>query len=65
MKRIWIAYAVALVVATGTRGWAADPPPPAIDPAFLASMKYRNLGPYRGGRVTAVAGVEQAMHTFY
>jgi photosystem II stability/assembly factor-like uncharacterized protein len=28
-------------------------------------MKYRNIGPFRGGRVTAVAGVVQQMHTFY
>jgi len=28
-------------------------------------MKYRSIGPYRGGRVTAVGGVAQQMHTFY
>ncbi|MBL7473272.1 hypothetical protein [Robertkochia sediminum] len=29
------------------------------------SLQYRNLGPYRGGRVTAVAGVRTAPATFY
>ena len=29
------------------------------------ALKYRNLGPYRGGRVTAVAGVQAAPSTFY
>ncbi len=28
-------------------------------------FKYRNLGPYRGGRVTAVAGIAKAPSTFY
>ncbi|NNK87506.1 MAG: hypothetical protein HKO90_04425 [Flavobacteriaceae bacterium] len=29
------------------------------------ALKYRDLGPYRGGRVTAVAGVQAAPSTFY
>jgi len=29
------------------------------------ALKYRELGPYRGGRVTAVAGVKAAPSTFY
>ncbi|WP_224490951.1 WD40/YVTN/BNR-like repeat-containing protein [Robertkochia flava] len=29
------------------------------------ALQYRNLGPYRGGRVTAVAGVRVAPSTFY
>ncbi|THD67398.1 hypothetical protein E7Z59_06970 [Robertkochia marina] len=29
------------------------------------ALQYRNLGPYRGGRVTAVAGVQAAPSTFY
>jgi photosystem II stability/assembly factor-like uncharacterized protein len=29
------------------------------------NLKYRELGPYRGGRVTAVAGVRSAPSTFY
>lgn len=31
----------------------------------FAAFKYRDLGPYRGGRVTAVAGVRTAPSTFY
>ncbi|MEM9837056.1 MAG: hypothetical protein AAF828_11170, partial [Bacteroidota bacterium] len=31
----------------------------------FAALQYRNLGPYRGGRVTAVAGVQAAPATFY
>lgn len=31
----------------------------------FSTLKYRNLGPYRGGRVTAVAGTPAAPATFY
>jgi photosystem II stability/assembly factor-like uncharacterized protein len=31
----------------------------------LQALKYRELGPYRGGRVTAVAGVKAKPSTFY
>ena len=40
-------------------------PEPTIDEAFLEAMEYRSIGPYRGGRVTAVAGVNDSLHTFY
>ncbi|HSF17627.1 MAG TPA: glycosyl hydrolase [Vicinamibacteria bacterium] len=43
----------------------AAEPEPAIDPVFLESLEYRNIGPFRGGRVTAVAGVADEIHTFY
>jgi photosystem II stability/assembly factor-like uncharacterized protein len=38
---------------------------PTVDPAFLAPFSYRNVGPYRGGRVTAVAGVADDPFLFY
>ena len=31
----------------------------------FSTLKYRNLGPYRGGRVTAVAGIAKEPATFY
>jgi len=40
-------------------------PEPTIDEAFLEAMEYRSIGPYRGGRVTAVSGVNDSLHTFY
>ena len=58
----WLA-ALALVLSSAV--WAAAQPAPVVDPVFLESMKYRNIGPFRGGRVTAVSGVPQQMHTFY
>ncbi len=37
----------------------------SLDDAHLSGMRYRMIGPARGGRVTAVAGVIQEPRTFY
>ncbi|MFL5606531.1 MAG: WD40/YVTN/BNR-like repeat-containing protein, partial [Gemmatimonadaceae bacterium] len=37
----------------------------SFDAARLTGMRYRMIGPARGGRVTAVTGVNQEPHTFY
>ncbi len=36
-----------------------------IDPNLFQGLRYRNIGPHRGGRVTAVAGHRKQPHTFY
>ncbi len=36
-----------------------------FDPARFTSMRYRMIGPARGGRVTTVTGVPEQPHTFY
>ncbi|TAN24732.1 MAG: hypothetical protein EPN33_01795 [Acidobacteria bacterium] len=36
-----------------------------VNPAFWSGMRYRLIGPFRGGRVTAVAGVASEPNTFY
>ncbi len=38
---------------------------PAVDPSLFAGMEYRMVGPFRGGRVTAVAGVAGQPHVFF
>ena len=38
---------------------------PRIEPELLQALEYRSIGPYRGGRVTAVAGVSSKPYTFY
>ncbi len=46
--------------------WAgAQTAAPTVDPAFLSAYNFRNVGPYRGGRVTAVAGVPSEPFLFY
>jgi photosystem II stability/assembly factor-like uncharacterized protein len=54
---------------------AAQPPKPStrqaavmmasVDPALFKGMKYRLVGPSRGGRVTTVTGVPSQPRTFY
>lgn len=36
-----------------------------LDPEKLDGLKYRSIGPSRGGRVTAVCGVPSQIHRFY
>src|SRR4030095_8045061 len=43
----------------------ASQPQPAIDPAFFKGLRYRLVGPSRGGRVTTVTGVPSQPKTFY
>ena len=38
---------------------------PAVDPALYAGMKYRMVGPFRGGRSTAVTGIAEQPHVFF
>ena len=40
-------------------------PPSTIDPTPLSSLEWRCIGPYRGGRVVAVAGDPISSHVFY
>jgi len=44
---------------------AASGPAPAFDPNQFQSLTFRNIGPFRGGRVTAVAGVPGERDVFY
>jgi photosystem II stability/assembly factor-like uncharacterized protein len=60
------------VAAQTARRSAASPAPtavpgpePRVDAALFGSMRWRMVGPARGGRVTTVAGVPSEPHTFY
>lgn len=44
---------------------AAGSAPPQFDSTSFAALQWRNIGPFRGGRVVAVAGVPQQPRTFY
>ncbi len=52
----------------GARGWSPDPatrlsaPPPL---SSYAGLRWRHLGPFRGGRVAAVSGVPGKPNEFY
>ena len=36
-----------------------------VDPELMASLKWREIGPWRGGRVTAVTGVPGNDRLYY
>ena len=36
-----------------------------VDEKLYQTLKYRSIGPFRGGRVTAVAGIEKDPLTYY
>ncbi len=38
---------------------------PAVDPTLFQGMKWREVGPYRGGRVAAVTGLPGDRNTYY
>jgi photosystem II stability/assembly factor-like uncharacterized protein len=39
--------------------------PAALDASLYKAMEWRSIGPYRGGRVTAVTGLPSQPHTYY
>src|SRR5579872_6545701 len=59
----WYAAAAALVVALLPS--AETRASTAVDPSLFAALKWRGIGPYRGGRALAVAGVPGDAATFY
>lgn len=62
------ALAVGQLTAAAAAQPALDPSDPAqwrVPPTQLQALRFRELGPFRGGRVTTVAGVRGKPHTFY
>ncbi len=41
------------------------PPPPALEDSLFHSLKWRNIGPFRGGRSVASTGVVKEPMTYY
>lgn len=60
--------ALAMILALGWPGASIGaqqgPEGTAVSPSLLQAMHYRNIGPHRGGRVTAVVGYPDRLHTF-
>ena len=44
---------------------SAAPLAAQVDPGLFQSMSYRNIGPFRGGRVTTVTGIPGELFTYY
>jgi len=62
MRTNLFALAIALVLATGAGTPAQQG---AIDPSLYGGLKWRMIGPFRGGRVDAVSGVTGRPYEFY
>jgi photosystem II stability/assembly factor-like uncharacterized protein len=60
-----VAALVSIAVLMPAVATAAPASQPAFDGKLFQALEYRNIGPYRGGRVTAVSGVVQDRLTFY
>ena len=70
MRKLFLVLVLAFVsiVSTGQRSKKqADPVPPPVnnDGQFYGNLKYRLIGPFRGGRSAAVAGSYKNKNTFY
>lgn len=66
MSRINLAALLLMAAAqTLSAQTSRQPQMPSVDPAFLNGLKYRLVGPSRGGRVTTVTGVPSQPKTFY
>jgi len=65
-RRLYCPLTVSLLLAglAPTHARAALPAP-QIDPALFSDMHWRGIGPYRGGRALAVAGVPGEQGVFY
>jgi len=62
---LFIALCLPLFLPWGLPGSGSAQSSPPDPSSLVPALEFRELGPYRGGRVTTVAGVPQAPHTFY
>jgi photosystem II stability/assembly factor-like uncharacterized protein len=63
MRRVWWTLMVAaLAMWPGIRSLTQAQP---VDPALYSGLRWRMIGPFRGGRVNAVAGVPGEPNVFY
>jgi photosystem II stability/assembly factor-like uncharacterized protein len=64
LRSVVVLLAVVVPLASGTIGRVLAQPT-RIDPALLSALHWRNIGPFRGGRVNGVTGVPGQSNTFY
>jgi photosystem II stability/assembly factor-like uncharacterized protein len=64
MASLTLMLCLVMAVLGGTQVLAQQKPE-GYDKSFFKSLQWRSIGPYRGGRVTAVAGVSTQPQVFY
>jgi photosystem II stability/assembly factor-like uncharacterized protein len=62
MKSSIVRLATLLIVLVAPAAAATKPP---VDPTLFSGLKWREVGPYRGGRVAAVTGLPGDRNTYY
>jgi photosystem II stability/assembly factor-like uncharacterized protein len=62
---VLLAFVTASYAANAISRQPSPAPAPGVDPKLYQDLKWRNVGPHRGGRVTAFAGVRTKPCTFY
>jgi photosystem II stability/assembly factor-like uncharacterized protein len=66
MSRMAAHFAALFVIAVvSSTGLAESDTDYDVDPALFQALEWRNIGPFRGGRVTAVAGHPDQPFTYY
>ncbi len=60
-----LAWFVLLIVSISSLTTNAEAQQKGYDPSLLKGLQWRSIGPYRGGRSTAVAGVTSQQNVFY
>ena len=65
MRRSSIIGLITIAACATSGSLAAQAPSTVIDPRLYAGLEWRNVGPFRGGRVGAVTGVIGEVGTFY
>ena len=64
-RRVVMAIALFYAALATSSPPAQSDPNTVVPPSFYQELRYRSIGPHRGGRVTAVAGVRREPATFY
>jgi photosystem II stability/assembly factor-like uncharacterized protein len=62
---IVLGLAVAVLHAQQPVAPGAAARPPGISPSLFQELQWRNIGPFRGGRTKAAAGIPSQPHVFY
>ena len=64
-SRFWSFLVLTLVLAASAVIAIPAQQAPRVNPSLFSEMRWRNIGPYRGGRTKAAAGVPSQPYTFY
>lgn len=65
MKPFVYTFLTCLLITAGLFGQQKKSSEPVISAKLYESMKYRNIGPFRGGRSTTVTGIPDDIFTYY